>query len=151
MGGVHLAQRTRLVGIHHAVLLPAAHADNLVTDGKLRAFRLDHFAGRAAAHDLTERLRLRITLGVVHAAAHIRVQAHEVMADQHLAVGQRRRFTAVELEVAGDGFARGAVIEKDLLILWHGSLLVRYEIKSCSRPLYGGWSTIWLIKMGWPG
>ena len=30
MGGVDLAQRARLVGIDHAVLLPAAHADHLV-------------------------------------------------------------------------------------------------------------------------
>jgi hypothetical protein len=47
---------------------------------------LDHLADRAALHHLAQRLRLGVALGVVHAPAHVRVEAQEVVAHQHLAV-----------------------------------------------------------------
>jgi hypothetical protein len=50
-----------------------------------------HLAHGAALHHLAQRLRLGVALGVVHAAAHVRVEAQEVVAHQHLAVLQRRR------------------------------------------------------------
>ena len=41
------------------------------------------------------------------------------------AVRKRWRVGGDELEVAGHGLALGAVIEMDLLVAWHGRLLVR--------------------------
>ena len=119
MGGVHLAQGTRLIALDHAVLLPAAHADHLVANGVLRASRLDHFADRTAAHGLAQRLRCGIALGVIHAATHVRVQAEVVVAHQHLAVLQGRCLCHYALEIAGLGFADRAVVEVDLDVLGH--------------------------------
>jgi hypothetical protein len=86
VGGVHLAQRAGLVGVDHAVLLPAAHADDLVAGLEARVLRLDHLADDAALHHLAQRLRLGVALAGVHAPAHVGVQAQEVVLHQHLAV-----------------------------------------------------------------
>ena len=119
--GIDLAQGTRLIGVDHAVLLPAAHAHHLVTDGEFGIFRLHHFAHGTAAHGLAQRLRRGVTLGVVHAATHVGVQAQKVVAHQHLAVLQCGRVADDQLEIAGDGFARGAVVEMDLLVCGIGT------------------------------
>jgi hypothetical protein len=42
-----------------------------------------------------------------------------VVAHQHLAILQCRCFGGDQFEVAGDGFARGAVVEVDLAVGWH--------------------------------
>ena len=110
MRGIDLAQRARLVGIDYAVFLPAAHADDLVTHGELRVARFGDLAHRATAHGLAQGLGLGVALGVVHAAAHVRVQAQEMVAHQHLAVLQGRGVGYDQLEVAGDGFAHWAVV-----------------------------------------
>jgi hypothetical protein len=120
VGGVHLAQRAGLFGVHHAVQLPAAEADHLVPWLVARVLRLDHLTHRAALHHLAQRLRLRIALAGVHASAHVGVQAQEVVAHQHLAVLQGRGVGGDEPEVGGCGLAFRAVVEQDLFVLGHG-------------------------------
>ena len=43
---------------------------------------------------------------------------------QNLAIKQCGRFSGSQPEVAGNGCARGAVIEKDLLVSWHDEPLL---------------------------
>ncbi len=102
--------------VDDAVFLPAAHADDLVADLELGRAALHHFAGRAALHHLAQRLRRGVALGVVHAAAHVGVQAEEVVPHQHLAVLQRRRVGDDQLEIGGRGLALRAVVEQDLFV-----------------------------------
>ena len=110
MGGVNLAQRAWQVGIDHAVLLPAAHADDLVANGELGVARFGDLAYRAATHGLAQRLGLGIAFGVVHATTHIRIQAEEVVAHQHLAVRQGRGLAHYQFEVTGNCFPHGPVV-----------------------------------------
>ena len=121
VGGVHLLQRARHRRIHHAVLLPAAKTHNLVTHGVFGVLALDHLPHRAALEHLAHGLRGGITLGVVHTTAHVRVQAHVMVAHQHFVglewCGLRRH----QFEIAGHGFALGAVVENDLLVGGHGA------------------------------
>ncbi len=49
---------------------------------------------------------------------------------QHLAVGERRGLAGDQLEVAGNGFALGAVVENDLLIGGHVVSLKWTEVQS---------------------
>jgi hypothetical protein len=86
VGGIDLAQQAGRGAVEHRVLLPAAGADHLVAGGKVRVARFDHLTDRAALHHGVQRLRRRIALAVVHAAAHVGVQAQVVVAHQHLAV-----------------------------------------------------------------
>ncbi|MNT53534.1 hypothetical protein D3C72_1906230 [compost metagenome] len=93
-----------------------------------------HFAHGATDHDFAQALRCGVALALVHAAAHVGVQAQKVVAHQHLAVFQRGRVHRHQLEVAGHGFALGAVVENDLLVAWHERLLqnvYHYEFNSC--------------------
>jgi hypothetical protein len=120
MGGVHLAQGAGGVGIDHAVLLPATHAHHLVARGVLGVAALDHLAHRAADHHAVQRLGGGVALALVHAAAHVGVQAEVVVAHQHLAVLQRRRVGGDEAEVLHRGFALGAAGKQDLLVAGHG-------------------------------
>ena len=122
MGGVDLAQRAELGCVHHAVFLPAAHTDHLIAHGKFRVLGLYHLTHGATNHGLAQRLGLGIVFAIVHAAAHVRVQAQVVVAHQHLANLQRRCVAGHQLEVAGKRFAGGAVIEVDLLVGWHGEI-----------------------------
>ena len=57
--GVDLAQHAGLRRVDHRVLLPAAHADDLVAGLVAGVSRLDHLAHRAADHHRVQRLRLR--------------------------------------------------------------------------------------------
>ena len=134
MGGIDLAQRAGLLGIDHAVFLPAAHAHHLVAHRVLGMLALGHFTHGATDHDFAQRLRCGVALALVHAAAHIGIQAQKVVAYQHLAVLERGRVGGHQLEVAGHGFALGAVVENDLLVAWHERLLqnvYHYEFNSC--------------------
>ena len=76
--------------------------------------RGDDHADRAALHHLVERLRLGVALGVVHAAAHVRVEAQEVVAHEHLALARRADRLLDEAEVVGAGLAARARDEVDL-------------------------------------
>ena len=124
MGGVDLAQCAQDIGIDHAVLLPAAHADHLVTGFEFGVLAVHHFAHGATDHHLTQRLGHGVALALVHAAAHVGVQAHEVVLDQHLAVLQGWNGGFNQLEVGHSGFALGAVVEHDLVVDGHGSVSV---------------------------
>ena len=119
VGGVHLAHRAGCFGIDHAVFLPATHAHDLVAGAETGRAALNHFARRAALHHLAQCLRYGIAFAVVHAAAHVRVQAQEMVAHQHLAVLQSGRRAADQLEVAGAGFALRPVVQQYLLVDWH--------------------------------
>ena len=119
---IHFFQGAWLASIDHAVLLPAAHADDLVTDFVSFILRFHHFTNRAAAHGLAQGLRRGVAFGVVHAAAHVGVKAEEVMAHQNLAGCQRRRLRKHQFEVAGRCLASGAVVKVDLFVLGHGIL-----------------------------
>jgi hypothetical protein len=59
------------------------------------------------------------------------------VAHQNLTVLQGWRFTFHQLEVAGDGFALGAVIEVNLLVGRHVFLLKCYGFASCLRSKDG--------------
>jgi hypothetical protein len=111
------------VGVDRGVLLPAAHADDLVAGLEARVARLDDLADRAADHHLVERLRLRVALAVVHAAAHVGVEREEMVAHQHLAVGERRQRRLDEAEIGCRRFALRARCEKDLFVGRHVGLL----------------------------
>ena len=132
MGGVDLAQRARLTRVHHAVVLPAAHADHLVASVEFGVFALHHLTHGATDHDFTQGLGSRVALAVVHAPAHVGVEAEKVVLDQHLAFGQCRCLDGHELEVVGRGFTLGAIVENDLLIGWHGVLL-KGGLNVCKR------------------
>ena len=122
VGGVNLAQRARLGSIDHAVLLPAAHAHHLVARFEFGVLGLDHLAHRATNHHLAQPLRCSVALAVVHAAAHVGIQAQEVVLDKHLAIFQRRGVGGDQLEVVSGCFALRAVVEHDLLVAWHGDI-----------------------------
>ena len=137
MGGVDLAQRTELGCIHHAVLLPATHAYHLVARREFRVLGFKYLTDGTATHGLAQGLWLGIALGIVHAAAHVRVQAQVVMAHQHLTVLQGRCVAGDQLEVAGQCFTGGTVVEVDLLISGHGEVSrCCYELRSCTRKLH---------------
>jgi hypothetical protein len=78
--------------------------------------RRDDDAHGAALHDLVERLRLGVALGVVHAAAHVRVEAEEMMAHQDLTFAGRAERLLDEAEVLGAGLAGRARDEVDLTV-----------------------------------
>ena len=120
MGGVDFAQHPHLGGVDHAVLLPPAHTNHFVANREFGTARLNNFTGGTPLHGLTQSLGLRITLGVIHATPHVRVQTQVMVAYQHLSVMQRRGFTGDKPEVADDGLSFGAVVEMDLVIDWHG-------------------------------
>ena len=84
MGGVYFAKRTKHIGIHHAVGLPAAHADDRIACFEFGVTAFQDFTYRAANHHLTQGLGRRVAFAVVHAPAHVGVQAEKVMAHQHL-------------------------------------------------------------------
>jgi len=81
--------------------------------------RLLHLAARAADHHLAQRLGLGVALAVVHAPAHVRVQAQVMVAHQHLAFAQLGCLHRHQPEVAGRGFALRPVVEQDLTIDGH--------------------------------
>ena len=110
MGGVDFAQCTDHIGIHHAVLLPAAHAHHLVTGLEFGVAAVHHLAHGAANHDFAQRLGHGVALALVHAAAHVGVQAHVVVANQHLAILQLRQRHLDHFEVIDGGFALRAVV-----------------------------------------
>ena len=122
MGGVDLAHRANQVAVDHAVFLPAAHTHHFVAHGVFGVARFHHLTHGAALHGLPQRLGLGVTLGVVHATAHVRVQAQKVVPHQHLTILQWRCLCGDEFEVAGNGFPDGAVVQKDLLVGWHGGV-----------------------------
>jgi hypothetical protein len=99
-----------------AVELPAEHADHLVADGELRVLRGHHLARRAADHDVAEVHRRGVGLGVVHAAAHVGVEREEMVAHQHLAVGDLRHGGLDQLEIRLFDPAGRPAGQKDLLV-----------------------------------
>jgi hypothetical protein len=72
-------------------------------------------------------LRYGVALALVHATAHVGIQAHEVVLDQHLALLQSRNGRFNQFEVGHSGFALGAVVEHDLVVDGH-DVSVLYEV-----------------------
>ena len=87
-----------------------------------------HFAHGATEHDLPQSLGHRVAFALVHAAAHVGVQTHEVVLDQHLAVLQSRNGRFNQFEVGHSGFALGTIVEHDLVVEGH----------LCFRSWWGG-------------
>ena len=85
---------------------------------------LNHLTHGATDHHAVERLGQGVTLGVVHAASHVRVQAHEGMLDQDLFVLQCRRVQGDQFEIVRGGLTAGAADQMDLRVLGHECLLV---------------------------
>jgi len=77
MARVHLLHAAP---VGDADLLPAEHADHVVAHRIGRVLGRFHHAHRAADHHLVQRLRLRVRLAVVHAAAHVRIERQEMVA-----------------------------------------------------------------------
>ncbi len=124
--------------VRDAVLLPAEVADDRVTDSELRVLGGFDDAGRAADHRLAERLRRRVRLGVVHAAAHVRIERQEVIAHQDLAGADARDRNALETEIVRrDGATLRAAGKDDALVgLGHGGAP---RAKGHLRMGRGGW------------
>ena len=114
--GVDLAPHRRLRRVDQRIVLPAARAHDLVADLEGRVLRGQHLADAAALHHRIQRLWLRVALAVVHAPAHVRVQAHEMVAHQHLAVLQLGHRGLDQLEVRWVGLAGGARNQMPLLV-----------------------------------
>ena len=134
VSGINLAKHGRHIGIHHAVGLPAAHADHFVAHGKLGMTALHHLAHSACNHDCVQGLWRGIAFAVVHAATHIGVQAHVLVFDQHLLVLQSGCLQGEQFEVVSRGFARGAADQMDLGVVWHGSLLFYPLVMQLTPP-----------------
>src|SRR6185369_16835009 len=133
--GVDLAQHAGLAAVDDRVLLPATVADDVVAGLVVRMARFDDFADGAALHHLVERLRLRVALGVVHAAAHVRVEAQEVVANEHLPLARRTDGLFEQAEVVGRRLAARTRDEMDLSIdLRHGACLL-----CCQSEAFGRW------------
>ncbi|MNT29275.1 hypothetical protein D3C72_1650060 [compost metagenome] len=112
MGGVHHLQAGAVADAH---FLPAEHADHLVAWLELAVLALHHFTNGAADHHLVERLRRGVRLAVVHAPAHIRVERQEVVAHQHLAVGDLRHGHFFQPEIGRRHRALGTRGQDDAL------------------------------------
>jgi NADH-quinone oxidoreductase subunit M len=110
----------RLLGVDHAVELPAAHAHDLIAHGKTARLALDDFAHRPANHHLAQRLGSRIALAFVHASAHVGVEAQVVVPYPHLTVLQSGRLNRLKLKIFGRGRPLGAAGQDDALVVGHG-------------------------------
>ena len=75
--------------------------------------RFDDLADGGAFERLADLKRRDVRPDVVHAAAHVRVDGHVEVADEHLAVGRRRRLDPDEREVVGGRPAPGTRRERD--------------------------------------
>jgi hypothetical protein len=122
MLGIYLAQNAGRVCIHHTVGLPAAHADHFVSCGKTGMAAFHHFADRAADHHAVERLRQGIAFHIVHATAHVGVEAQVFVFHQNLLVLQRGSVQGEQLKIFGKRFTLGAADQMDLRIVWHAYL-----------------------------
>ena len=81
------AARVNLVealGFAEEVILHTQGAVHIITDGKCRVLRSDHLANTEGAHHFTQANRRNIRLGVVHPAAHGRVQGQVFVLHQNL-------------------------------------------------------------------
>ena len=79
----------RGVGIDHAVSCQPPMPTTL-SPTACQALVAFHLAHRAANHHFAQAAGCGVALALVHAAAHVGVQAQVMVAHQHLAVGQRR-------------------------------------------------------------
>ena len=138
---VDLAQHAGGRSVEERVLLPAAHPDHAVARSVARVLRRDDLADGAAQHHLAERLRLGIAPGVVHAPAHVRIEAQETVANQHLPVRRVAHRRLDQPEVGGARLAFGARYEMDLHVapVGHGacspvSRTHRCAGSACRRP-----------------
>jgi len=86
MRRVYFAQSAGHVGVNHAIGLPATHADHFVAGRKSRVAAFNHFTDGTAYHHAVERLRQGLAFDVVHAPAHVRIEAEVFVFDQHLVV-----------------------------------------------------------------
>ena len=58
----------------------------MIADLEARIFRGDDLADGASTHDGVDLLRRSVGFGIVHTTAHVRVERHEEMLDQDLAL-----------------------------------------------------------------
>jgi hypothetical protein len=70
-----------------------------------------------------QRLRLRVALAVVHAAAHVGVQAQEVVAHQHLAVGSAGTGVSTRRKLSTVGSPLGREASTICLVRGHVGVL----------------------------
>ena len=119
MAGVHLAQGAQNIGINDAVFLPAPHAHDLVTCLEFGVAAVHHLAHGPADHDLAQRLGHGVAFALVHAPAHVRVQAHEVVFHEHLAILQSGNRRCDLFEVGHSGLTLRAIVENDLMVEGH--------------------------------
>src|SRR5690606_8130876 len=111
--GVDPAQ---VAAVRERVLLPAAGTDDHLPDCELGIARCNDFANGPAAHDLVERLRYRIRLRIVHAPAHVRIERHEVVPDQHLPFARLTDRRLDQLEIGLGGYTLGPRSQQPLLV-----------------------------------
>jgi hypothetical protein len=83
---------------------------------------LNDFTHGATAHHFMQGLGCGVAFAVVHASAHIGVQAQKVVAHQHLAILQRGRVAGDQFEVAGHSLTHRAVVKVDLWVQGHRGL-----------------------------
>jgi hypothetical protein len=96
------------------VLAPSQAVQHSVAGGEVRGVRGDDDAHRAALERCTHLERRDVGLDVVHPASHVRVDRHELVADQHLAIARLGHVGLDEAEVRGYRPAGRSRCEADL-------------------------------------
>jgi hypothetical protein len=98
----------KLVGCGDERLPPPMLGGDDVPDLEFAGARLDHLAHGAAIENLSDLKGRHVGLPVIHAAAHVGVDRHEPVANEHLPVLHRIQRGFREIEVAGGGDAGGS-------------------------------------------
>src|SRR3954447_911445 len=91
----------------------------MIADFEVWVSRSDHFADRAADHDLVEVLGGGIGFRLIHAPAHVGIEREIMVLDEHLSFAGLADLLLDETEVRSICFALRARGEYDSLVAWH--------------------------------
>ncbi len=111
--GMHLAQRS---AVADGVVLPAEHAGDVVTCFNAVELTVDDFAYHARLQYFPDLERRHVRLHVVHPPAHVRVDRHEYVSNEHLAVARLRNRFFGYLEILGGDPASRPACETNLRV-----------------------------------
>ena len=106
-------------------LAPALIVQHRRAERYLRCARGDHRSDRRAAQRLADDERRHVRLRVVHPPAHVRLDRHQRVLDEHLAFARRPEVRGGEREVRVGRLAAGTAREPDLPAA-HGVALRRH-------------------------
>ena len=100
--------------IRHEPLAPAERVHHVVARAQRGMPRLDDLAHGAALERAPEREALHVGVLPAHPPAHVGIDGHPEILDEHLAVRGRRQLHGRHLEVRVRGHAGGIALEADL-------------------------------------